>query len=188
MLHSHLVLFYFIVVVWWLVLHEWNGLDCYDYDVMVCKRVFCSAFAFDTSSAFVYFLSYYLPRVKPGNYSICLCRSVWDMASFLSYTLGQSSRVKLTCLFTWLLIDWLIDWLANGLPACGQRGKATSRLVGWLVDFDVDWFDDGVDVDTKYLLLLTHFLDLDLDQPKSVHSFEYISFVWEISWFFNFSL
>ena len=138
-------------------------------------------------SAFASVIFYYLPRVKPGNYSICLCRSVWDMASFLSYTLGQSSRVKLTCLFTWL-IDRLIDWLANGLSACGQRGKATSRLVGWLVDFDVDWFDDGVDVDTKYLLLTTHFLDLDLDQPKSVHSFEYISFVWEISWFFNFSL
>ena len=143
-----------------LVLHEWNGLDCYDYDVMVCKRIFllllCLCFCFCLLSF------YYLPRVKPGNYSMCLCRSVWDMAFFLSYTLGQSTQVKPTCLFT-----WLIDWLANGLPACGQRGR---RLVGWLVDFD------GVDVDTRYLLL-TSFLDLDL--LESVHSFEYIRFVWD---------
>lgn len=110
------------------------------------------------------FSFYYLPRVKPGNYSVCLCRSVWDMASFLSYTLGQSSQVKLTCLF--YLIDWLIDWLANGLLACGQRGKTASWLIGWLVDwwcwcwFD---FDGGVDVDTKYLLSLTYFLGLYLD-------------------------
>lgn len=86
-----------------LVLHEWNGLDCYDYDVMVCKRIFllllCLCFCFCLLSF------YYLPRVKPGNYSICLCRSVWDMAFFLSYTLGQSTQVKLTCLF--YLIDWL---------------------------------------------------------------------------------
>lgn len=151
--------FYFIVV-WWLVLHEWNGLDCYDYDVMVCWRVFLLLLCFCFCYCLLSF--YYLPRVKPGNYSVCLCRSVWDMASFLSYTLGQSSQVKLTCLL--YLIDWLIDWLANCLPACGQRGKAIGWLVDWLIWY---WcwfdFDDGVDVDTKYLLLLTYFLDLDLD-------------------------
>lgn len=102
-LHSHLVLSYFIVLVWWLVLHEWNGLDCYDYDVMVCRRVFLLLLCFCFCYCLLSF--YYLPRVKPGNYSVCLCRSVWDMAFFLSYTLGQSTQVKLTCLF--YLIDWL---------------------------------------------------------------------------------
>lgn len=47
-LHSHLVLSYFIVLVWWLVLHEWNGLDCYDYDLMdmFCSVLFLFCFCF----------------------------------------------------------------------------------------------------------------------------------------------
>ena len=133
-----------------LVLHEWNGLDCYYYDVMVCKRVFLLLLCFCFCFCLLSF--YYLPRVKPGNYSICLCRSVWDMAFFLSYTLRQSSQVKLTCSF------YLIDWLANGLHACGQRRR---QLVGWLISW-LMMFLTMVLMLIRSTYLLTYFLDLDL--------------------------